>query len=352
MKRILTIAVIVLLAGLIGWRLYSNKQVINEHNKPVDRSSIKIPVNTATIGEAQIGGVFTLPAVLKPAEEVDITINSSGKVKTLNIDLGTRVRKGQVIGTIDNSIKSINLETTQLQVNKLKEDYERIKDLHAGNAATKVELDNAKYNYENALQQIALLRQQIADGNLISPINGIVTAKNVEVGEFINVGTSAAHVVDISRMKTSVMVSEKDVYRLQEGMNVKLTSDLFADHPMSGKVRYISPSGNSSHNYEVEILLENTSKSQLKAGTFVSVTFDAGTEERVLQVPKKALVEGVKNPYVYVTSGEHPVVRKLTLGRDLGEQFEVLDGLKAGEQVIVSGQINLTESSIIEIINK
>src|SRR5690606_35988896 len=162
-------AIVVVLAALIGWRLYSNKQVINANNQPVDRSAIKIPVNTRTIDAYEIGGVFSLPAVLKPIEEVDIAISSSGKIKSLNIELGSHVRKGQVIGTIDNNIKAINLKTTQLQVDKLKQDYERIKELHAGNAATQVELDNARYNYENAELQINLLKQQIADGNLVSP---------------------------------------------------------------------------------------------------------------------------------------------------------------------------------------
>lgn len=350
MKKVFIIIGVVLVAVLIAWKLFSNKQIINENNKAIDRSGIKIPVNVIAVQKQEIGGVFSLPAVLKPMEEVDIAINSSGKVKSLNIQLGSTVRKGQVIGSIDNSLKSINLQTTQLQVDKLKQDYERFKELKAGNAATQVDVDNAKYNYENAKMQIASLQQQISDGNLVSPINGIVTAKNIEVGEFINMGSSAAKVVDVSQMKTSVMVSEKDVYRLKEGMIVKITSDVFADKPMNGKIRYISPSGDASHNYEVEVVVENKTKLGLKAGTFVSVEFDVKKVEHVLQIPKIALAEGVKNPFVYVAVGEKAVMKKIVLGRDLGENFEVLSGLNENDKVIVSGQINLTTNSIIEVI--
>ncbi|OFZ65627.1 MAG: efflux transporter periplasmic adaptor subunit [Bacteroidetes bacterium RIFCSPHIGHO2_02_FULL_44_7] len=350
MKKVFIIAGVILIAALIGWKLFSNKQIINENNQAIDRSGISIPVNVIAVQKQEISGVFQLPAVLKPMEEVDIAINASGKVKSLNIQLGTFVRKGQVIGSIDNSLKSINLETTQLQVTKLKQDYERIQELRAGNAATQVELDNAKYNLENAKMQITLLQQQIRDGSLVSPISGIVTAKNISVGEFINMGASAAKVVDVSQMKTSVMVSEKDVYRLSEGMEVKITSDVFADKPMTGKIRYISPLGDASHNYEVEVLVENKQKLSLKAGTFVAIEFDVKTTENVLQIPKNALAEGVKNPFVYVAQGNKPVIKKIVLGRDLGENFEVLSGLKEGDQVIVSGQINLTTNSIIEII--
>ncbi len=350
MKKILIIIAVVLVAVLIAVRLYSNKKVINENNKIIDRSGVKIPVNVAEVKSAEMNGTFSIPAVLKPLDEVKIAINSSGKLKSLSVDLGSRVRKGQVIGSIDNSLRSISLASTQLQVDKLKRDYDRIVELRAGNAATQVDLDNAKYNYENAKMQITTLQQQIADGNLVSPINGIITTKNVQVGEFINMGTTAATVVDISQMKTSVRVSEKDVYRLKEGMKVKITADVFADKPLTGKIRYISPSGDASHNYEVEIVVENKQQLALKAGTFITVEFDVQTNESVLQIPKLALAEGIKNAFVYIAKGENVEVRKIVLGRDLGKNFEVLSGLTEGELVIVSGQINLNEKSLIEVI--
>lgn len=347
MKKLIPISLVLIVVALIGFKLYSNKQIINEKNQPVDRSSIAVPVKVSKVNAVNVNGKFELPSVLMPNEEVDLTLNTSGKVQSLNFKLGTKVRKGQVLGRIDTDIKSINLKNAALQVNKLKTDYERIKDLFAGNAATKVELDNAKYNYENAQFQVESLKKQIQDGNLISPINGVITAKEIEVGEFISTGQSAAHIVDLSKLKTLVKVSEKDVYRLKVGMIVQVTSDLFADTPMEGKISFISPNGDSNHNYEVEVLIDGSSDVDLKAGTFVSVQFDVKTNESVLQIPKKALVEGTTNPLVYVAKGTKVQLKKIVLGRDLGENIEVLKGLSEGESVIVTGQINLTENSII-----
>lgn len=348
MKKLIPIVIVVIFAGAIGFTLYSNKQIINEKNKPVDRSSIAIPVKVAQVSSVNVSGEFKLPAVLKPFEEVDITLNTSGKVKRLNFELGSKVRKGQVIGSIDSDIKAINLKNAELQVNKLKRDYDRIKDLFAGNAATQVELDNAEFNYKNAEYQVESLKQQIQDGNMVSPINGVVVSKDVEVGEFMSTGKSAAHVVDLSKMKTLVKVSEKDVYRLKEGMKVKVTSDVFADKPMEGTISFISPNGDVNHNYEVEVVISGASKVDLKAGTFVTVQFDIESSGDVLQIPKKALVEGVTNPTVYVANGKNVTLKKLVLGRDLGENIEVISGLNEGELVVVSGQINLSENSIIE----
>ncbi len=350
MKKIGIIAAVVVLIALIGFRLAGNKKVINEQNKAVDRSSVPIPVTVAKAEQAAVESGFSLPAVVKPVNEANITLNASGKIKSLNFDLGTRVSKGQIIGSLDNNLKQINLSSAQLMEQKSEADFIRFKDLYAGKAASEVDFNNAKYSYENAKNQVEQIKQQIADGNMISPVNGVISKKNVEEGEFVNIGATIATVVDISTLKASVMVSEKDVYRLQEGMMVSIVSDVFPGKEFKGKIRYISDAGDESHNYEVEVTINNNDRLPIKAGTFISVKFDVKSSGSALQIPKLALVEGTKNPYVYIVNGNKPVIRKLTLGRDLGENIEVVSGLKAGEVVIVSGQINLTENSMIEVV--
>lgn len=351
MKKITIIAGVILIISFIGVKLAMNKETINELNKPVDRSSIKVPVTVHPVFEAEVTGNFILPAVVQPKHETHITLNTSGKIKSLMFDLGTYVSKGQVIGTLDNRLKQINLESAELLLKKSKTDYERIKDLYQGKAATEVDLNNSKYTYENAQAQVDLIKQQIADGHLISPVSGVITRKNLNEGEFVNTGVSIATVTDISTLKSSVMVSEKDVYRLKEGMPVKISTDIFPDKIFRGNIRYISPSGNENHTYEVEIIIQNTTGAALKAGTFIRVQFDLNSQSAVMQIPKLALVEGTKNPLVYVAENGKPILKKIVLGRDLGENIEVIEGLRLNEKVITSGQINLTENSLIEIVN-
>jgi RND family efflux transporter MFP subunit len=303
------------------------------------------------VADEMIEASFSLPAVVKPVNEANITLNASGKLKALDFELGSRVNKSQIIGSLDNSLKQISLEAAQLLVDKTKLDYERFKDLYDGKAATEVDLNNSKYNYENAKSQAAQIKQQIADASLISPINGVITKKNMEIGEFANLGAAIATVVDISTLKSVVMVSENDVYKLKEGMQVNISSDIFPGKEFKGTINFISPSGDDSHNYEVEVFIDNSNKVAIKAGTFIKVHFDIKGDAKTLQIPKLALVEGTKNPFVYVSAGNKAIMKKIVLGRDLGENVEVVSGLTAGEPVITSGQINLTESSLIEVIN-
>lgn len=350
MKRTIIIIVSVFaVLLLIGMKLFSNKKVLNERNKPVDRSGIAVPVTTAQAFTGAVSGKFSVPAIVEPWNSARISMNAAGKLQTLNIDLGSTVTKGQFLGSVDNSVKQINLASAELLAAKYETDFNRIKDLYEGKAATEVEFNNAKYNLENSKTQVALIKQQIADGSVIAPITGVVTEKNVEAGEFVNIGSPIATLVDISKLQSFVQVSEKNVYSLKKGMPVVITTDIFPGKKFKGTVKFISPNGDESHNYQVGITVDNYNTS-LKGGTFIRVEFDIQGESKALQIPKVALVEGLKNPYVYVVNGNKTVTKKLVLGRDLGENIEVLNGLSEGEQIVTSGQINISESSIIEVV--
>ena len=350
-RKIIIILSIVAVLAFIGIKLFKNKQAINEKNKVVDRSAVAVPVTTTNAFVAPVSGKFSVPAIVEPYNSATISINASGKLKTLNVELGAVVTKGQFLGSVDNSVKYLNLEAAQLQSDKYQLDFNRTKDLYEGKAATEVDFNNAKFNLENSKTQIALIKQQIADGNVIAPISGTITKKNVEEGEFVNLGTAIATIVDISKLQSFVMVSEGNVYSLKKGMSVNIHTDIYPDKNFKGIIRFISPNGDESHNYQVGIDVSNDNKVSLKGGTFIVVDFDVQNSGTALQIPKLALVEGIKNPYVYVVANKKAMVKKLVLGRDLGENIEVLSGLTEGEQVVTSGQINISESSIIEVIS-
>lgn len=350
-KNSIIVAVVVLALGAgIAFKLSQNKQKINERNKVVDRSAIAIPVSVVKAFTGSSGQQFTLPAVTQPETEADVVVSAQGKITSLNFQLGTVVTKGQVIGVVDTKLKELNMRATSLTEEKLKKDYDRYNELYKGNAATEVNVNDVKYNYENTKIQLDQIKQQIADANIVAPLSGVITRKNLEEGEFVNPGTPIAVVVDVSRLKAQVMVGENDVYKLKTGAPVEITTDVYPGKTFKGTIRYISPQGDDSHNYPVEITLANDSRLPIKAGTFVRVGFAVAGSTNTLQIPKIALVEGMKNPYVYVINGNRATAKKLVLGREIGENVEVLDGLADGEEVISSGQINLAEGSLITVV--
>ncbi|MBC7450067.1 MAG: efflux RND transporter periplasmic adaptor subunit [Cytophagales bacterium] len=350
MKKILIIGGILVLVAAVTLRLINNKKVINESKQVVDRSEIPVSVSVATVEEKPIGSSFQLPASLDPIEESDVTVSVSGKITKLSIDNGSRVSKGQIIGTIDTKLKQLNLEAVELSEAKLERDYQRTKELYEGKASTETSVIDAKFNYDNKRLEADQIRKQIEDGNIVSPVSGIVVSKNLNAGEFTNVGTVIATVVDIKQLKGIVYVNEKDAYQLSIGQPVSVSTEVYPGKEFKGKISFISPKGDVSHNYKVEVLISNTDKDILKAGTYVLVKFSSERTTNALQIPKIALAEGLKNPYVYVVEGNKVVSRKIIPGREIGENVEVVGGLQKGEQIVVNGQINLSDGSIISIV--
>jgi RND family efflux transporter MFP subunit len=349
--RIITIIIVILAIGGISFKLFSNKKKIDESKKVVDRSGIPVSVSTYQVEFLPIGGDLALPAVLEPKEQATLSTGTQGKIETLNIQLGSKVAKGQVIGTIDSKVKQISLQSTELTINKSKQDYDRNKELLAGNAINETAVTDAKYSYENNQIQAAQLKQQIADSRIISPISGIITDKKLTVGEYANIGTVIATIVDVSQLKTIVYVNEKDVYQLKLGQPSVITCDIFPGKSFNGRVSFISPQGDENHNYKVEILLANNNATVLKSGTYVKVAFQLGTKGTAIQIPKKALGDGMKNPYVFVAQNKKAVLRKVILGREIGENVEVLSGLQAGDLIVSDGIINIVDGSNIEVIS-
>lgn len=348
-KFILPLIVAVTVLGF-GFQLAANKKKIDEANTPVDRSGFAIPVTTLTAAPAAIPGSFSVPGELQPREQAQVMVNASGKLAYLSVDLGSRVHKGQVLGSLDVKQKQLDLAAAELTMNKLKKDNERYRDLFAGKATSEASFDDVRFNYENAKVKVDLIRQQIHDAQVISPVDGIVVKRNIEVGEYVNPGVMVLEVVDVSRLKAGVHVSEREAYRLKEGHPVSVTTDVMPGKTFKGTVSFVSPQGDASHNYHVEVAVENSGAQVLKSGTFVNVTFDPGQAGNALLLPKTALVEGLKNPFVYVVEAGRAAVRTLTLGREVGEQVEVINGLRNGDVVVLTGQLNLTAGHLVEVV--
>lgn len=351
-KWILPVVLVVLALG-IGLRLAANKKKLDSAKHPVDRSAFAIPVSTITLEQAPVEGTFSVPGTLEPHDHAKVMVQAQGKLTELHVDLGSRVSKGQVLGSLDVAQRRLELQAAELQLEKLRKDDDRYRELAVGKAATQASYDDVHFQFETQKVKVDQIRQQIRDAQVVSPVNGTVVAKNVEVGEYVSANTAVVEVVDVSRLKAKVFVSESDAYRVKEGDGVTITTKVFPGETFQGKVTFVSPRGDASHNYQVEVSVRNEKAHPLKSGTFITARFDTGAIGDMLTIPKNALGEGMKDAYVYVVTGDTAGMRAsrrdLVLGREIGERVEVVKGLQPNEVVVVSGQLNLVDGSKVRV---
>lgn len=351
MKKVTTIVVILVLVGIVAFRLISNKEEIDAKNQVVDKSNVLVSVNTAPIESRISERNLSLIGTVTAHQLIDIKSETQGKITNLYVELGNHVKKGQVIARIDDRIQGLAVANAEQALADARQSFERYQNLYQGGAATKAQFDQYKLAYENAENQLAQAKKQLSNSAITAPISGQIIQKPVEAGAFASIGSSIATIVDVSRLKVQISVPERDVYTLNTGDSVQITSAVFPGVTYQGKITFISPKGDESHNYPVEISLKNQQEYALKAGTYVTVTFNSKSLTPTLQIPREALVGSVKNAQVYVVNSDQiAVLRNITVGAEQGNYLEVLKGLQEGERIVTAGQINLTDSTKVQVI--
>jgi RND family efflux transporter MFP subunit len=350
-KTFIAILSLIIIIGAIVLVLVNNKKTLDDKKVVIDRSEIQISVETQPVQMRSTSSDISLPATITAYEEANVSSASSGRISSLNIDLGVNVTKGQLIGTLDVEELELKLKAIELSIEKLNRDYERNKVLVAGNAANANLVADSKFELEGKKIEAAQLMKQISNASIIAPISGIVTDKKMISGEYANMGAVLATVVDIRTLKAKIYLSERTVFKLKLGQSVEFNSEVYPEQVFPGTVTYISPKGDDNHNYLIEVSIQNSKNIFLKAGMYGMVNFHAVNDQKSLQIPKIALVDGVKNPYVYVVLNGKAIERKLILGSENVEFIEVVGGLKEGDVIVLSGQINLMDGSNIKIIN-
>ena len=350
-KAIFIILGIAALGTAIVFVLSSNKKKIDAKNVTVDRTKIPVTVAVDKVSTGEFEGAMQFSGIVESATDADVSVSAPGVIKTLNVNKGQYVRKGQVLGSIDGEQTKLQLKSLQLTAAKLTTDLERVRTLVAGNAAPETNLKDLEYNLANTQIQIEQLNQRLIDNNIVAPISGMVTVKNMEAGEFVNPGMMIARIVDVSALKVAVYVNEKHIYRISQQQTATVTSDALPGKTFQSKVNYVSPVGDENHNYRVEVQLDAEGNKELRSGTYTLVNLGTTEAGKGLMIPAVALVTGTEQTTVFVVNGETVKSTPIVTGRRQGDMVEVISGLKEGDQVVTAGQINLIDGTLVSISN-
>jgi membrane fusion protein (multidrug efflux system) len=348
-RKYITGIIVVAIILSITLKLAANKRKLNDRNKPVVNSNIRIPVKVADVEYHQLDISIKKTGTLAPFKEASVLAPSSGTIKYLNFKLGDHVRQGEVIATMDNRLLLLDLQKAETDRAKLKNDLDTYTELYNGHAATQEKLNEVKQDYDNAETQYGQARKQLDDAGIKAPTNGIISVKDVEQGVYVNAGASIATVVNDAEIKVQVNLTEDEVYRVKQGQHVDISTDVYPDKVFNGRISFISPQADATHSFLVEVIVDSDPNYVLHPGTFVNADFAKHTLQQLLMVPREALAESVQNASVYVVDGN--VVRQKTVvtGREMGDYVEIISGLNKNDVVVLSGQINLKDGTPVII---
>lgn len=351
-KRVIIITTAVLVLVLLSIRLLSNKEKIDEKKRLPNTSDRTVSVIVKEVVNRENKSNLSLVGTTIANKEVILQAEMAAQVKDINFKIGDHVSKGKVLVQLDDKLRALALESARLNLTKMEDEYNKTKNLFGGKAASETQLRDAKLNYESAKVSFEQAKKQLEQAKITAPQNGFITQKWVEAGSFVNVGTQIVSIVDIAQLKAAINVAEYDVYKIKQGQKVNITAAVFPGVTFTGQVSFISAKGDKSHNYSVEVTIDNQKDHQLKSGTFVTVDFNFNSSSPALVFPRQALNGSVKDAKVYVVKDNIAHLQPVVIGKDFGDYFEVLSGLNEKDIVVTDGQVNLTDGDKVTIISK
>src|SRR5690606_12427995 len=357
MKIVRTIITLVVVLGLLIWggiTLVNNKKKSEEETKIVAQKNESVAVNVAQVKIEDINTDYVANGTFEPYQEMMFPSEISGKITRVLVDEGSYVSVGQTLAIIRGDTQSIDLTAAQAAYQNALADNQRYENALKTGGVTQQQVDASRLQLKNAKAQLEQAKIKVGDTTVRATISGIVNQRLVEPGSVVSPGTNMFEIVNVSSLKLRVEVDESHVVNLKTGHTVKVKTGVYPDKEFTGTITFIAPKASSSLNFPVEIRVSNNKENQRKAGMYGTAIFsgkDGGAKsEPVLVVSREAFVGGLNSNQVFVVKDSIATLKKIVSGRNFGDKIEVLEGLKAGETVVVSGQVNLADSAKVKII--
>lgn len=323
------------------------------------RPTVSVQVNT--VSSENNPAFLTASGVVEAVNSTTLSTRMMGFVDKVHVNVGDKVSKGQLLISINNSDlsakqaqASAGITEAQAAFDNAEKDYNRFKSLFEDNSATRKELDDMRANYNMAKARLdgakamgGEVSSQFAYSDLRAPFNGVVTSRMIEVGDMANPGVPLLSVEEPGNYEVVASIPESEISKVKSGTEVKVfVRSLQAE--VKGKVTEVSTSArNTGGQYLVKVVMDKTD-SNILSGMYATVQFpvESSKDLSAILIPTDALVHKGELTGIYTVSESNTaILRWLRLGREYGENVEVLSGLSADEKYIVSAESKLTNGA-------
>ena len=313
-----------------------------------DEGETPIPVETAEVRTGKVSSYLSATANLVPENEVKVLAEWEGRLAGLHVEEGRRVAAGQILAELADDDAKIALEKAEVREANARLAYQRAQRLENQGLVAREAFDQTLVEHRIAQQELEEARWKLEKTRIRAPFAGRVTERFVQPGQHLRPGDELFTVADFDPLVARVYLPEKDVLALTEGRPVRITLKADEKVVFDGRIRQISPVVDTATG-TVKVTVEAVSPpSQVRPGAFVQVDVVRESREAALVLPKQALIRELQRAYVFVAEDGVADKRELELGIEEGTVIEALDGVEAGEQVIVAGQGGLKDGASIK----
>ena len=321
---------------------------------PVEEAPTVRPVKMMTIGGAQSGGELEYPGMVGAAKEAEVAFEVEGRITSLPIEEGDKVKKGAVLARLDARDYQSALDASNADLNASRAEHERVKALFARSAVSRQELDAARRNKEVDDTSVQRARKALEEARLIAPFAGTVARKLVE--EFQNVRAKEPVVLlqDDSSLEIRIAIPEGDLSRVKPGLDPKdaageanpmVEVSSFPGRKFPATMKSFSTTADpATRTFAATFGFERPDDIIIRPGMTARLTAtlpDAGGDSApaTVLIPSNAVRNDGAGSFVWLVADDSSVSRpvQVEIGELIGTQVKVLSGLSAGEVIATSG---------------
>lgn len=341
----------------------------DQQQQPTAPPAVQVTLHEVKAAEASYYDEY--PGTVVPLNEIELRPQVTGFVTGIHFKDGARVRKGQLLYTIDAQLYDANYDQAVANLNvqeanlaRAQKDADRYHELEKNDAVARQLVDNADAALEVAKRQVDAAKASIKASQtsvrytrVTAPFDGIIGISQVKVGAPVSAGQTIMNTVSTdNQLAVDFNVDQKEIYRFTSLMKSQKAADSTFSlkfgtqvYPAPGKIALIDRAVDPQTGTIKARLVFPNKDNQLRAGMTGTVRVLSNAGSKSLVIPYKAVTEQLGEFFVYVAGDSSKVSqRKITLGTAIGPNVIIKDGLKEGEKIAVEGVQNLREGAVVQ----
>lgn len=338
-----------ILGGLYMWRTSVKGQQQAWPQQTIQVSALQVMPREAPVS---INAVGELTAV----QEVMLSAETAGRVTAIQFQSGMEVDQHSPLVQLFDAPEQAELKASQAQLDFAQAQYRRAENLAPMGAESKEHLNQKKAAYQQAQADVEQIEARLRQKQILAPFAGRIGLRRVDLGQYINPGDKVATLTNLSKLYVEFSVPQQALSNIQVKAPVQVHTDAFPDHNFTAQVNAIDPQiDRNTRNIRVQATLDNPDH-QLQPGMYVSASLTLPHQTDAILLPITAVLTSAQGNSVVAIRGDHPLSEgkaeyvSIQLGRRIGNQIVIKQGLKSGDVIVTNGQNRIQPGASLKVV--
>lgn len=356
---LILISTILLVAGFLHFVLANEQKNKNGQNKSSKQPQVMIrtdpeeegmiKVQTMKIATGDFEDILNVPGTVEAFEDIEIACENEGIASEVLFKEGDYVKKGDIIIRLDRDILEARIKQAESALTLANDQYERINNLRKQGVASQEDYDVSLANKNSAEQELNVAKVLYSKAVIAAPTSGFLNKIYFDQGEYINKGNTVAHLVNISKVKISAGIPEKDIQKIKLGQSVKITLSPVDNNYISGKIDFLSLKADPQTNTFIAKIYLDNKEMIFRPGMIVGLYMVRNRVSDAIIIPLSSILSKEGQSYVFIEKDGKANMRDIVIGGISGENVLILNGLSVDENLIIVGQRELFDGSNVKV---